>query len=431
MEVDAAGASAAERVPPELWLVILQYAVHIDNEMLQFGTFDPFDSPVTSPPFAWSARDSIAIRENIGLRHNLVLVCRLWHALISPTIYEIVFLNSDASVRSIHRTLVMTAGRSDLGRQTRHFLLGNATHESAILLAAVFRCMPLIQTVSLWPLCISNETGRDIVWPEEVSDALGQTCGASLLKLNLGYDSSIFFTGSKDVLHRLLTHTPNLRSLGILDDFLAHSLRLPRLDNLSFLLAQPGLTTSFQETETEPPFPSLTHFYIQASRWPRDTGFLSKQGSLITSLTLNVEDFTHFSRPDIILQRIAALWTILPHITRVHLITHRDQKLGRIFLALPPTTTHLGIWSLPPFTETNHTSGLALLEEQEVFLRGAPELPAPSVVRFTNPEHARWMREVMEDQKLDRMAPLRRRGLFKLEDWEGGVLLELEGDREV
>lgn len=281
--------SAAERVPPELWLVILQYAVQIDNEMLQVDSFNPFESSINSPPFAWSARDTAAIRQNIGLRHNLVLVCRLWHSLVSRTLYEIVYLDSDASVRFIHRTLVMTAGRSDLGRQTRHFILGNATHHSAILLAAVFRCMPLIQTVSLWPLCIANETGRDIVWPEEVSEALGQTCGASLLKLNLSYDSSIFFTGSKDMLHRLLTHTPNLRSLGILDDMLAHSLRLPRLDHLSFLLAQPGLSTSFQslplstEIEIEPPFPSLTHFYIQASRWPRDTGFLSKQGPLITS----------------------------------------------------------------------------------------------------------------------------------------------------
>ena len=61
-------------------------------------------------------------------------------------------------------------------------------------------------------------------------------------------------------------------------------------------------------------------------------------------------------------------------------------------------------------------------------MRGAPELPAPSVVRFTNPAHARWMREVMSDSKLEKMSPLKGTDAFRLEDHEGRVLLELEGD---
>lgn len=455
--------NAASRVPPELWLVILQHAIHVDNEMLHMGSYDLFGSApyIISPPFAWSDADISDIRRNIGLRHNLSLVCRQWHSLLSPALYEIVLLRSDAAVRLIHRTLVMTAGRSELGRHTRHFILGRETplkprsesaptHESADLLTALFRCMPSLQTVSLRPGIVTHVTGREmgheIAWPADASKALAETCGASLLKLNVAPRASVFFADSKNAFHAFLERAPRLRALGVLDDFLAHALKLPRLDSLELLLAQPGLTTSFdsselpsssssssqQDADLAPPFPALHHVYIQASRWSRDTGFLSVQGSHITTLTLDVNDFTDFSRPDIMLRRIAALWGLMPNVTNVHLIAHREQKLGRVFLALPPSTTHLGIWALPPTTLSNHTSGLTLLEEQEVFLRGAPELPAPSVVRLTNPEHARWIREeVLEGSVLGKMGPAKGRGTFRLEDHEGEVLVEVEGDGEV
>ncbi|VDB84585.1 unnamed protein product [Peniophora sp. CBMAI 1063] len=439
--------NASSRVPPELWLVILQHAIYIDSEMLHTGTYDPFASPpyTLSPPFTWSVTDIDDIRRNISLRHNLSLVCRQWHALMSPALYETVLVPSNLSMRYLHRTLIMTAGREHLARQTRHLILaGHTSHESAGLLTALFSLMPSIETLSLLPFAATDKSGHDIVWPADVSRVLGATCGASLLKMNLFDDARVFFAGSKDVLHEFLSHTPNMRALGIQDNFLAHTLKLPRLDKLELLMAQPGLTTSFDPAPSEstagdnerdpalPPFPSLNHFYLQASRWPSDTGFLSLQGPHITTLTLDVADLSEYSRPDIILRRIAALWTLLPSVSHVHLISLREQKLGRVFLALPPSTTHLGIWVPPPTTLTNHTSGLTLLEEQEVFLRGAPEVPAPRVVRLTNPEYARWIREeVLEGSGLGKMGPLKGRGVFRLEDHEGKVLVEVEGDGEV
>jgi hypothetical protein len=363
----------------------------------------PFATPITIVPPATIFPDLRDLNLAVCTLLSLSVTSRDLYNSAIDVLYEVVLIDSDEIARHLHRTLVENPNLSHRARRTQHLILTALTPAGFHFLPSIIRLMDSLSIFSVQPIVLGSESGHDVLWNRDISVTLQETCGHSLRKLHLSYNSYVFL--STVDLGELLSHTPRLRTLVITEVALLHKLKLPLFEELSFLAAESGFETPSLPDENPPPFASLTHLYIEPVLWTHDrAGFLQRQGQLITSVTLDLVD--RLTNTPIVMSKLHHLWRRLPRVVHVHLVLGWRQQLD---LALPPTTTHLSIWwpDPPPALEDDDPEVAHWVEFFLVKLRSTVpgalpegEWSTPSatlqVIRLANPAHAGWLRRCLK-----------------------------------
>ncbi|TFY54442.1 hypothetical protein EVG20_g9698 [Dentipellis fragilis] len=94
--------SAVQRTPPEIWLSIFEHATFVPHAFDTDAT-DPFDVP--SAPHAFDRVGQEELRASLTTKRALVLVCRRWHALATPMLYQAVSAGDNRTLQHLHDTL--------------------------------------------------------------------------------------------------------------------------------------------------------------------------------------------------------------------------------------------------------------------------------------------------------------------------------------
>ncbi|KAI0035018.1 hypothetical protein K488DRAFT_83480 [Vararia minispora EC-137] len=384
---------AVDRVPPEIWLVVAKAV--IPEDFLHTTVPAPFTKCLTTLPTDFP--NLRALKAALHDLHSLVLTKKTIHGSALTCLYEVVLIETDNAARTLHHTLVENPSLSYLAQYTRHLILTALIPAAFPYIPPIIRAMSSISIFSVDPISLLNGD-----WPEEIAVALGETCGPSLRRIDLGYQANHFITGKG--LKNLLSSTPRLHTLIVRDPALSSKQEFPRLDDLSCLIAEAGIIVPFLEAGSlAPPFPSLVHLHIQAVRWTHDpSDFLRRQGPHLSSITFDLTAQWGAA----IRMRIKRLWPLFPSVTHAQVILKWLQAAS--ISALPPTVTHLSIWWDPPppvFEEDAATQSWVLSFISDLLeLCSSPSADVvtgdlvcrPRIVRLANPAHALWLRRYLD-----------------------------------
>ncbi|TFY72520.1 hypothetical protein EVG20_g472 [Dentipellis fragilis] len=91
-----------QRTPPEIWLSISEHATFVPHAF-DTDVADPFDVPGAPIPFDTSVKDNL--RSSIVTKRSLVLVCKLWHDLADPLLYQAVAAEDNHGLKCLRNTL--------------------------------------------------------------------------------------------------------------------------------------------------------------------------------------------------------------------------------------------------------------------------------------------------------------------------------------
>ncbi|KAA1477698.1 hypothetical protein DENSPDRAFT_619362 [Dentipellis sp. KUC8613] len=93
---------AVQRTPPEVWVSIFEWATFVPHAF-DVDAVDPFDVPSTPYIFDRAAQEDL--RAILTTKTTLVLVCRRWHALATPLLYQAVSVRTNRALQRLHDTL--------------------------------------------------------------------------------------------------------------------------------------------------------------------------------------------------------------------------------------------------------------------------------------------------------------------------------------
>ena len=126
------------KLPPELWNLIF---VHVTAP-------NPTSRYITYFPEQLGERFR---KRHIRLKRSLVLVCKLWHAIALPRLYEIVWMQPPRMAPCFLRTLVDSASsgpQAGYGKWVRHLILPEIPLWARIQLVDILKYCPDIHTLS-------------------------------------------------------------------------------------------------------------------------------------------------------------------------------------------------------------------------------------------------------------------------------------------
>ncbi|KZV70682.1 hypothetical protein PENSPDRAFT_435540 [Peniophora sp. CONT] len=248
------------QLPPELWIHILHFATTVPGQM-QVELQNPLDDTAASLPLPHilsphSARaDFIAAQ---ATRAAIVRVCRDWHTIATPYLYENVCVPSSATLPILAEAM---ARYGQLVRRLDLLLEDSGAHQLAPL-TDVFSLAHRLEILN-----ISTRAAEKIHVPHRVMCALRVTCAPSLLSLSWDPASSLCPTIQD--MQSLLCAVPNLRTLGQLQwpDCgpgypLGCPYTLPILKRLNSMTLIHGHDDHGVDSPT---FPSLRHIIIGKS----------------------------------------------------------------------------------------------------------------------------------------------------------------------
>ncbi|KAA1477704.1 hypothetical protein DENSPDRAFT_844890 [Dentipellis sp. KUC8613] len=260
---------AIQRTPPEIWYYIFEQATFTAHAF-DTGATDPFDIPGASYFFDRVGQEEL--RASLATKRALVLVCRRWHALATPLLYEAVSAGDNRTLQCLCDTLAHCThdhqhmGRTAPGLPSRiqirvhrfdllNWFRSDLDPSSATrvfpmpdILARLIFHMPdleiFCELVGM-PLYDDPEGG---VYPylRPALDALRVCCAMSLRKCVLGS----FCTVPADVCISMLTGFPRLSSL------------------FSSYTTNPGTATSESATDTDTDPATLTRNHPPRSLTP-------------------------------------------------------------------------------------------------------------------------------------------------------------------
>ncbi|EPQ50932.1 hypothetical protein GLOTRDRAFT_133670 [Gloeophyllum trabeum ATCC 11539] len=227
---------SAERLPPELWLRILELATDIVPGAVETETLDPFQPSAPLPMF----EDQAALLRSLAIKRSLVRVCRQWRALATPFLYRIVIAKGQ-QLSLLHRTLIApdAPDHADRARSLRKYVLrlfyflNQLDHDyDSTNLAAVILALPNLISFTLR----GGVPTRSRTDPHEsVLSALKER-GPTLRVLD--WVDCFAFTRSSSQMRELLSDLAELRILrqGPLPPVTANSTQvsLPKLVVLAF-----------------------------------------------------------------------------------------------------------------------------------------------------------------------------------------------------
>jgi hypothetical protein len=147
-------------LPPEIWTEILIYATNVPFA-LDTDVVDPFE-PGPKPPNL--AKMHSALRYSLATKWAFILVCKLFHDIGLPFLYQSLLIVRWSSVKSLRNVLAQSSSKqgpsSNLGQWTRRFdfwtTLLFAEHIDD--LAEIFRYMPRLEIVTAPGSC--TRTGK-------------------------------------------------------------------------------------------------------------------------------------------------------------------------------------------------------------------------------------------------------------------------------
>ena len=126
------------KLPPELWNLIFVHATATDPT---FRRLTPFHIELETTLRARPLR----------FKRSLILVCKLWHAIALPLLYEIVWMQSPQMAPCFLRTLVESASpgpQAGYGKWVRHLILPRPPSLASIQLVDILKYCPDIHSLS-------------------------------------------------------------------------------------------------------------------------------------------------------------------------------------------------------------------------------------------------------------------------------------------
>lgn len=399
----------AQRVPPELWLRIFEFATFVPG-ILDVHVYDPFDSPHATLPL--SEFDWVELARSFATRWSIVRVSKLWHSFGLPFLYEIVALHGhEDKVLHLHKALVKSIERGDerpLGSLVRHIVLGGPVSDQCFGSLRNCDLIPSIMghTSNLDILSIHHQSRIDSLLPSSLPTILSSTTiPPSLKKIYIHADMYPYLAKGFSLppsLHTFVTGVHERASQGLCP------VDLLTLPNLSFLAVGPSacaehqlLSNRIHADDTLVARPALTQALFVGHAITM-AHFLSVQGEYLTTVHLDVRVMYSME-----LERsMDLLADHCPHLTHL-IVSHLayDRRGMPPCFDLPPTITHLGLEGYFPSSddgvlESPRTRTRARNQASEkLFMclaRSVMQVPGLKVVRFFDDMGPERLKEMVE-----------------------------------
>ncbi|KDQ64084.1 hypothetical protein JAAARDRAFT_201490 [Jaapia argillacea MUCL 33604] len=391
-------------LPAEIWLAIFQLSTAASPQVLDTDIRDPFKLP---PPL--SEQEVVeSLRESLVTKRALVRVCKAWHSMALPFLYEAIIINNRRDLVSLRTNLLDSKRRAEidgdgvpsLGWHTKRFELArrSQTHyapegippdEEISHLSDIFHCLP-----NLAILIVARDDNYHPPWPSSIVGDLAASCGPALRVLR--WRRSPYPDLSE--WDQLLRAAPNLRILELPE---AHN-NLAQLQvgpHLPYLvsLEMAGRSAPYFDTKNVPAFPSLHHLAI--SGWNGLPSLLLTQyRDQLSSITLRTSHLEN---------AVPIVASLCPNLRRM--VIHIRFMNG--FPAELPTTAHLGL----VYTEESVSR-----HQAKIFFARLSTLNAPNLqlLRFLDRrllDHIRYHHPKVFSQGMESLSSRQ----YRIEDMDG------------
>lgn len=223
-------------LPPELWYEILRVATAVPG-VLEPEIYDPSDRPIE----VCVAKQQKLLRQSLVTKRYVVRVCKQWHELATPLLYEALTVGLSRAMSSLCATLMDSNRRGDhtsndyrpLGWHTKRLDIAIRdsrlqSHYASMLFDHITNVIGCLPRLSIAIFYIAHDQGDSTSSPAAMTEALANTCGPSL--------RCLYFFGkmrpSGIHLYKVLQAAPRLRVLHGVDNpsELSNPLELPNLN---------------------------------------------------------------------------------------------------------------------------------------------------------------------------------------------------------
>lgn len=348
-------------LPNELWIRILRFATFVCGS-LDVDHDDPFDHDANLWNTAIEPRvDTIfpEIRRSNARKLRFMLVCRLWHDILQPFLYETLYIARDEDCAILAPTLIASESgnvpdKRPLGVWTRRLDLSFPCFDAQDVakFAPILSCLPNLDILTIH---FTQDRGPGFCLCAEFWYLLTLTCGKSLLRLNSNNPDSDPWLTAASVLSAKIAFSQTANRLRTVNQGLCFTTNggcvfclhgLPQLLSCLTPFEFPD-PCSCPKDPSIPPYPALTTAFINRLTGTAKSNvldLLAVQGPILTTLVL----------PHIQPSRYAMLLDCIgrntPNLTRIIVGIYwredysNDAETARHFAHhIPATLTHLGI----------------------------------------------------------------------------------------
>lgn len=395
-------------LPSELWSHIFSLATFVPNivppDVLKPGRLASQDTLITMLGVRRRKR-------SLATKRNLVRVCKRWHDLALPNLYETVFVGRKNSLVSLLRTLESSESGAAVGTWTRRFDMETTNHtgkRDLMLFVEILKYFPHISVLSVFGDMI--EDCPTMVCPDKIVDGIAENCGPSLQVFDW-MSSDMRLTCCPFV--RLLRALPNLivlRCPGVITEESHYNNpctvpAMPRLRTL--MLAHPYLQGPSAST-----FPSLTEVII-------GTAYSS-------TLQPDVQEFLRSTGRTVAAVYYHQFHNHLDNAELEPIVTH-CPNLQKLFLHLPRWHTFQTRLILPSVAklELKIDEFQARSVSYHVFFRAVCSVVAPKlkIIQFVDSRNVFNLRDRHTTAYSEGVGKLAALGI-QLQDHEGNPMLE-------
>ena len=381
-------------LPNELWLRIFELATEVFG-ILDPDVHDPFEA--STPLFEINYDgDDPEVRHSLDMKSRLVRVCRRWHMLATPLLYQIIIIRHFRHINTLRLidTIKQAGSNAAFGA-----LPGRVVHRLDIairepittymalnvrrVLSKIVKALPSLRILVVIQQELQDQNGSsgDLLPPSlDFAQAIDSLSSLTVQKLRWDTDPPL---GTKTC-RSLLTRLPSLRTLMVGEPGFC-PFDLPSLPDLHFATLLHDSRTDSSGTAAS--FPNLRQALFRPSvRYGIGciTEFLASKAPELTTVYLEMN--SSWTR-----ELCRALARHCPHVSHIILFTGCSQwstwnsgfmdTSGLFFQSSPyfPPITHLGLFG-PPFNDDSHC--LRIFR----WLRSVLIPSSLKVVRFLNPQ---------------------------------------------
>ncbi|TFY53634.1 hypothetical protein EVG20_g10026 [Dentipellis fragilis] len=344
---------AVQRTPPEIWLSIFEQATFVPH-IFDTDIADPIDFPDAPIPFDKSAEDKL--KASLVTKLALILVCKFWHDLAMPLLYQAVVARDNHSLRCLRDAIARPERLPTVPRGLRVRRLDLfcwPEHEINLPLDVLIDLLSDLPHIEIF--CISP---FPLIYPAQHH---GQ--------------KKPFTADEADTLIRALSHPAHARTLR--KCILLRAAILPVRVVVCHDGGRPGTA---HPSAGAPHLPICRVRSAARGHGVGTEAFLRVQGACLRTVQLDMRLYRSRSTLDLCLRLFAEHCPNLVHL--IFICDSRGALLSSMSTSFLPTVTHLGIHT----EQADHPErGLCK------YLRGLQELfelqdmgPVPGVIRRLN-----------------------------------------------
>ncbi|TFY57690.1 hypothetical protein EVG20_g8440 [Dentipellis fragilis] len=173
------------KAPPEIWFTIFEHATFVPHAF-DVNSGDPFD--IAGAPLPHDGTIQKNLIASLSTKRSLVLVCKSWHELAMPLLYQAVAAGSNSSLQSLRNTLARFASADPSIRRPRVHRLD------------LFRWSPFVLSskqasanlISIFPYLYDLKIICSHSFPAELADLSSYSSTSKLWSLTVGtlYESA-------------------------------------------------------------------------------------------------------------------------------------------------------------------------------------------------------------------------------------------------